>query len=56
MNRIEATIQRGEKEAEQDPQTVIIYQKLYNILLSLHKYLEDNKGTDADFERSRCPF
>ena len=51
LNRIAATIQREKKEAEQDPQTVIIYQKLYNIMLSLHKYLEDNKGTDADFER-----
>ena len=51
LNRIAATIKREEKEAEQDPQTVIIYQKLYNILLSLHKYLEDNKGSDADFER-----
>ena len=51
LNRIAATIQREEKQAEQDPQTVIIYQKLYNVLLSLHKYLEDNKGTDADFER-----
>ena len=51
LNRIATTIQREEKEAEQDPQTVIIYQKLYNVLLSLHKYLEDNKGSDADFER-----
>ena len=51
LNRIAATIQREKKEAEQDPQTVIIYQKLYNVLLSLHKHLEDNKGTDADFER-----
>lgn len=51
LNRIVATIQREKKEAEQDPQTVIIYQKLYNVLLSLHKYLEDNKGSDADFER-----
>lgn len=51
LNRIAATIQREKKEAEQDPQTVIIYQKLYNVMLSLHKYLEDNKGTDADFER-----
>lgn len=51
LNRIAATIQREEKEAEQDPQTVIIYQKLYNVLLSFHKYLEDNKGSDADFER-----
>ena len=23
----------------------------YNVLLSLHKYLEDNKGSDTDFER-----
>ena len=51
LNRIAATIQREKKEAEQDPQTVIIYQKLYNVLMSLHKYLEDNKGSDADFER-----
>ena len=51
LNRIATTIQREEKQAEQDPQTVIIYQKFYNVLLSLHKYLEDNKGSDADFER-----
>ena len=51
LNRIAVTIQREEKEAEKDPQTVIIYQKLYNVLLSLHKYLEDNKGSDVDFER-----
>ena len=51
LNRIAATIQREEKQAEQDPQTVIIYQKLYNVLMSLHKYLEDNKGSDTDFER-----
>lgn len=51
LNRIATTIQREEKQAEQDPQVVIIYQKLYNVLLSLHKYLEDNKGSDADFER-----
>ena len=50
LNRIATTIQREEKQAEQDPQTVIIYQQLYNVLLSLHKYLEDNKGSDADFE------
>lgn len=51
LNRIATTIQQEEKQAEQDPQTVIIYQKLYNVLLSLHKYLEDNKGSDTDFER-----
>ncbi|MFS9161241.1 pneumococcal-type histidine triad protein [Streptococcus oralis] len=51
LNRIATTIQREEKQAEQDPQTVMIYQKLYNVLMSLHKYLEDNKGSDADFER-----
>ena len=56
LNRIAATIQREKKEAEQDPQTVIIYQKLYNVMLSLHKYLEDNKGTDADFERVEALF
>lgn len=56
LNRIVATIQREKKEAEQDPQTVIIYQKLYNVLLSLHKYLEDNKGSDADFERADALF
>lgn len=51
LNRIATTIQREEKQAEQYPQTVMIYQKLYNVLMSLHKYLEDNKGSDADFER-----
>ena len=51
LNRIASTLQQEKENAEQDPQTLILYQKLYDILMSLHAYLENNKGSDADFDK-----
>ena len=51
LNRIASALQQEKENAEQDPQTLILYQKLYDILMSLHAYLENNKGSDADFDK-----
>ena len=51
LTRIASALQQEKKNAEQDPQTLVLYQKLYDILMSLHAYLENNKGSDADFDK-----
>ena len=51
LTRIASTLQQEKENAEQDPQTLVLYQKLYDILMSLHAYLENNKGSDADFDK-----
>ena len=51
LTRIASALQQEKENAEQDPQTLILYQKLYDILMSLHAYLENNKGSDADFDK-----
>jgi len=51
LTRIASALQQEEENAEQDPQTLVLYQKLYDILMSLHAYLENNKGSDADFDK-----
>ena len=51
LNRIASALQQEKENAEQDPQTLVLYQKLYDILMSLHAYLENNKGSDADFDK-----
>ena len=51
LTRIASALQQEKENAEQDPQTLVIYQKLYDILMSLHSYLENNKGSDADFDK-----
>ena len=51
LTRIARALQQEKKNAEQDPQTLVLYQKLYDILMSLHAYLENNKGSDADFDK-----
>ena len=51
LTRIASALQQEKENAEQDPQTLVLYQKLYNILMSLHAYLENNKGSDADFDK-----
>ena len=51
LTRIASALQQEKENAEQDPQTLVLYQKLYNILMSLHDYLENNKGSDADFDK-----
>ena len=51
LTRIASALQQEKENTEQDPQTLILYQKLYDILMSLHAYLENNKGSDADFDK-----
>ena len=51
LTRIASALQQEKDNAEQDPQTLVLYQKLYDILMSLHAYLENNKGSDADFDK-----
>ena len=51
LTRIASSLQQEKENAEQDPQTLVLYQKLYDILMSLHSYLENNKGSDADFDK-----
>lgn len=51
LARIASALKQEKENAEQDPQTLVLYQKLYDILMSLHSYLENNKGSDADFDK-----
>lgn len=51
LTRIASALQQEKENAEQDPQTLVLYQKLYDILMSLHSYLESNNGSDADFDK-----
>ena len=52
LTRIASALQQEKENAEQDPQTLVLYQNLYDILMSLHAYLENNnKGSDADFDK-----
>ena len=51
LTRIASTLQKEKENEEQDPLTLILYQKLYDSLISLHTYLENNHGSDADFDK-----
>ncbi|EID30342.1 histidine triad protein [Streptococcus mitis SK579] len=51
LTRIASALQQEKENVEQDPQTLVLYQKLYDILMSLHSYLENNKGSDEDFDK-----
>ena len=51
IKRISQTIQTERENANQDPEILVLYQKLYNGVLALHTYLEMNNGSDADFEK-----
>ena len=51
LTRIASALQQEKENAEQDPQILVLYQKLYDILMSLHAYLENNKGSDEDFDK-----
>ena len=51
LTRIASALQQEKEDAEQDPQTLVLYQKLYDILISLHSYLESNNGSDEDFDK-----
>ena len=51
VKRISQTIQTERENANQDPEVLVLYQKLYNGIIALHSYLEMNHGSDADFEK-----
>ena len=51
LKRISLTIQNERDNSKQDPEVLVLYQKLYNGVLALHTYLEMNNGSDADFEK-----
>ena len=51
LKRISQTIQNERENVKQDPEVLVLYQKLYNGVIALHTYLEMNNGSDADFEK-----
>ena len=51
LKRISQTIQYERENVNQDPEVLVLYQKLYNGVIALHTYLEVNNGSDADFEK-----
>ncbi|MBF7095258.1 pneumococcal-type histidine triad protein [Streptococcus sp. HF-1907] len=51
LKRIPQTIQNERENANQDPEVLALYQKLYNGVIAIHTYLEMNNGSDADFEK-----
>ena len=51
LKRISQTIQNERENVNQDPEVLVLYQKLYNGVIALHTYLEVNNGSDADFEK-----
>ena len=51
LKRISQTIQYERENVNQDPEVLVLYQKLYNGVIALHTYLEMNNGSDADFEK-----
>ena len=51
LKRISQTIQNERDNSKQDPEVLVLYQKLYNGVIALHTYLEMNSGSDADFEK-----
>ena len=51
LKRISLTIQNERENVKQDPEVLVLYQKLYNGVIALHTYLEMNNGSDDDFEK-----
>ncbi len=51
LKRISQTIQNERDNSKQDPEVLVLYQKLYNSVIALHTYLEMNNGSDADFDK-----
>ena len=51
LKRISQTIQNERDNSKQDPEVLVLYQKLYNGVIALHTYLEMNNGSDAEFEK-----
>ena len=51
LKRIVATLQKEKETAQQDPQIINLHKQLYGYINSLHKYLEDNNGSNEEFEK-----
>lgn len=51
LKRISQTIQNERDNSKQDPEVLVLYQKLYNGVIALHTYLEMNNGSDEDFDK-----
>ena len=51
LKRIVATLQKEEETAQQDPQIINLHKQLYGYINSLHKYLEDNNGSNEEFDK-----
>lgn len=51
LKRISLTIQNERDNSKQDPEVLVLYQKLYNGVIALHTYLEMNNGSDVDFDK-----
>ena len=51
LTRIVATLQKEKETAQQDPQIINLHKQLYGYISSLHKYLEDNNGSNEEFEK-----
>ena len=51
LKRIVATLQKEKETAQQDPQITNLHKQLYGYINSLHKYLEDNNGSNEEFDK-----
>ena len=51
LTRIVATLQKEKETAQQDPQIINLHKQLYGYINSLHKYLEDNNGSNEEFDK-----
>ena len=51
LKRIVATLQKEKETAQQDPQIINLHKQLYGYINSLHKYLEDNNGSNEEFDK-----
>ena len=51
LKRISTNNPNERDNSKQDPEVLVLYQKLYNGIIALHTYLEMNNGSDADFEK-----
>ena len=51
LKRIVVTLQKEKETAQQDPQIINLHKQLYGYINSLHKYLEDNNGSNEEFDK-----
>ena len=51
LKRIVATLQKEKESTQQDPQIINLHKQLYGYINSLHKYLEDNNGSNEEFDK-----